>query len=39
VNQIFRPAWLCTVCKKIFFNKEETETHDHKDKDDAKIQK
>jgi len=39
VNQIFRPAWMCTVCKKVFFTKEETETHDHKDKDDAKKNK
>ena len=39
VNKIFRPAWMCTVCKKVFFTKEETETHDHKDKDDAKKNK
>jgi hypothetical protein len=37
--QIFKPAWMCTVCNKIFFTKEETETHDHKDKEDAKAQK
>ena len=39
LKQSFRSAWMCTTCKKIFFNKEETETHDHKDKDDAKTQK
>lgn len=39
LKQSFRPAWMCTTCKKIFFSKEETETHDHKDKDDAKTQK
>jgi hypothetical protein len=39
VKQIFRPAWMCSVCNRVFFTKEETETHDHKDKDDAKTQK
>ena len=39
LKQSFRPAWMCTTCKKIFFSKEETETHNHKDKDDAKTQK
>lgn len=29
VKQMFRPAWLCTICNKIFFNKEETEVHKH----------
>jgi len=29
VKQMFRPAWLCTICNKIFFNKEETEIHKH----------
>ena len=29
VKQTFRPAWICTECKRIFFTKEETELHKH----------
>ena len=29
VKQLFKSAWMCTECKRIFFNKEETELHKH----------
>jgi len=35
VNQIFRPAWMCTICKRIFFLKEETETHKHNEQSEG----
>lgn len=35
VKQTFKPAWMCTTCKRIFFYKEETERHSHVQKQEA----
>jgi len=35
VKQTFKPAWMCTTCKRIFFHKEETERHTHVPKQEA----
>jgi len=32
MKQIFIPAWLCTLCQKIFSTKEEGETHECRNK-------
>lgn len=29
LDERFKPAWICTECKRIFFTKEETELHKH----------
>jgi hypothetical protein len=29
LDERFKPAWMCTECKRIFFTKEETELHKH----------
>jgi hypothetical protein len=36
IDQRFKPAWMCVVCKKIFFNKEDTELHNHNEKREEK---
>lgn len=36
IYQRFKPAWMCVVCKKIFFNKEDTELHNHNEKSEEK---
>ena len=39
IRTIHRIIYRCSDCGKMFSSKEETETHDHKDKEDAKTQK
>jgi len=39
LRTIHRVIYRCSICGKMFSSKEETETHDHKDKEDAKTQK
>jgi hypothetical protein len=39
LKTIHRIIYRCSICAKMFNSKEETETHDHKDKDDAKKNK
>ena len=39
IRTIHRIIYRCSDCGKMFSSKEETEIHDHKDKEDAKTQK
>ena len=39
LKTIHRVIYRCSICAKMFNIKEDSETHSHKDKDDAKTQK
>lgn len=41
LKQIHKPAWVCTKCGEIFFQKENAEHHTniHRDSNDAKTEK